>query len=608
MTSVSQLDHKALVKDLPTASGVYRMLSKDGSVLYVGKAQDLRKRVSSYFRKRGLSARLTSMMRLVTDIDVTVTHTEGEALLLENNLIKSLRPRYNVLLRDDKSYPYISLSTHDYPRLGFYRGSKQKGFLYFGPYPSASAVRETLSMLQTVFQIRQCEDSFFRYRSRPCLQYQIKRCSAPCVGLIDQKTYGEDIRHAAMFLEGRSLALVDEMVKRMDDASEQMDYEMAALYRDRIRSLRRIQERQYVAQDAGDADVIAIAAGQDAACIQVNFIRGGHNLGDKAFYLKVTTTTNANEVLAAFLPQYYLGKSMPPAVYLNRSIPSKVLLEEVFSKQAEKQISIATATRGVVKGWMKMAEINAHEGLRRHLASQANLKQRFDALQEAFSLDAVPERIECFDVSHTFGESTVAACVVFDINGPVKSDYRRFNIDGVKAGDDYAAMEQALTRRYRRLKEGEGKLPDLLLIDGGKGQLAKAESAIEELQIEGIRLIAIAKGKERRPGKEKLFLTGSRDPFMLDPNSPAFHLIQQVRDEAHRFAITAHRLQRGKKRTTSRLEEIPGIGNKRRQTLLKKLGGIREVARAGVEDLSRVPGISPDLAQRIYDTFHQQEP
>jgi len=608
MTSVSQLDHKALVKDLPTASGVYRMLSKDGSVLYVGKAQDLRKRVSSYFRKRGLSARLTSMMRLVTDIDVTVTHTEGEALLLENNLIKSLRPRYNVLLRDDKSYPYISLSTHDYPRLGFYRGSKQKGFLYFGPYPSASAVRETLSMLQTVFQIRQCEDSFFRYRSRPCLQYQIKRCSAPCVGLIDQKTYGEDIRHAAMFLEGRSLALVDEMVKRMDDASEQMDYEMAALYRDRIRSLRRIQEQQYVAQDAGDADVIAIAAGQDAACIQVNFIRGGHNLGDKAFYLKVTTTTNANEVLAAFLPQYYLGKSMPPAVYLNRSIPSKVLLEEVFSKQAEKQISIATATRGVVKGWMKMAEINAHEGLRRHLASQANLKQRFDALQEAFSLDAVPERIECFDVSHTFGESTVAACVVFDINGPVKSDYRRFNIDGVKAGDDYAAMEQALTRRYRRLKEGEGKLPDLLLIDGGKGQLAKAESAIEELQIEGIRLIAIAKGKERRPGKEKLFLTGSRDPFMLDPNSPAFHLIQQVRDEAHRFAITAHRLQRGKKRTTSRLEEIPGIGNKRRQTLLKKLGGIREVARAGVEDLSRVPGISPDLAQRIYDTFHQQEP
>ncbi|MCH6584028.1 MAG: excinuclease ABC subunit UvrC [Proteobacteria bacterium] len=608
MTSVSQLDHKALVKDLPTASGVYRMLSKDGSVLYVGKAQDLRKRVSSYFRKRGLSARLTSMMRLVTDIDVTVTHTEGEALLLENNLIKSLRPRYNVLLRDDKSYPYISLSTHDYPRLGFYRGSKQKGFRYFGPYPSASAVRETLSMLQTVFQIRQCEDSFFRYRSRPCLQYQIKRCSAPCVGLIDQKTYGEDIRHAAMFLEGRSLALVDEMVKRMDDASEQMDYEMAALYRDRIRSLRRIQEQQYVAQDAGDADVIAIAAGQDAACIQVNFIRDGHNLGDKAFYLKVATTTNPNEILAAFLPQYYLGKSVPPAVYLNRSIPSKVLLEEVFSKQAEKQISIATVTRGVVKGWMKMAETNAHEGLRRHLASQANLKQRFDALQEAFSLDAVPERIECFDVSHTFGESTVAACVVFDINGPVKSDYRRFNIDGVKAGDDYAAMEQALTRRYRRLKEGEGKLPDLLLIDGGKGQLAKAESAIEELQIEGIRFIAIAKGKERRPGKEKLFLTGSRDPFMLDPNSPAFHLIQQVRDEAHRFAITAHRLQRGKKRTTSRLEEIPGIGNKRRQTLLKKLGGIREVARAGVEDLSRVPGISLGLAQRIYDTFHQQEP
>jgi excinuclease ABC subunit C len=608
MTSASELDHKPLVKDLPTAPGVYRMLSKDGSVLYVGKAQDLRKRVSSYFRRRGLSARLTSMMRLVTDIDVTVTHTEGEALLLENNLIKSLRPRYNVLLRDDKSYPYISLSAHDYPRLGFYRGSKQGGFRYFGPYPSASAVRETLGMLQKVFRIRQCEDSFFRHRSRPCLQYQIRRCSAPCVGLIDQKTYGEDIRHAAMFLEGRSQALVDEMVKRMDDASEQMDYEMATLYRDRIRSLRRIQEQQYVAQDAGDADVIAIAAGQDAACIQVNFIRGGHNLGDKAFYLKVATTTKSNEILAAFLPQYYLGKSIPPALYLNRSISGKELLEEVFSKQAEEQISIATAARGVVKGWMKMAETNAHEGLRRHLASQANLKQRFDALQEVFSLDVVPERIECFDVSHTFGESTVASCVVFDINGPVKSDYRRFNIEGIQAGDDYAALEQALTRRYRRLKEGEGKLPDLLLIDGGKGQLARAESAMEELQIEGIRFIAVAKGKERKPGKEKLFLTGSRDPFMLDPNSPAFHLIQQVRDEAHRFAITAHRQQRGKKRTSSPLQEIPGIGNKRRQTLLKKLGGIREVARAGVEDLSRVPGISPILAQRIYDTFHQQEP
>jgi excinuclease ABC subunit C len=608
MTSVSELDHKALVKDLPTAPGVYRMLSKDGSVLYVGKAQDLRKRVSSYFRRRGLSVRLTAMMRLVTDIDVTVTHTEGEALLLENNLIKSLRPRYNVLLRDDKSYPYISLSAHDYPRLGFYRGSKQQGFRYFGPYPSASAVRETLGMLQKVFQIRQCEDSFFRHRSRPCLQYQIKRCSAPCVGFIDQKTYGADIRHAGMFLEGRSQALVDEMVNRMDDASEQMDYEVAALYRDRIRSLRRIQEQQYVAQDAGDADVIAIAAGQDAACIQVNFIRGGHNLGDKAFYLKVATTTKRDEILAAFLPQYYLGKSIPPALYLNRSIPGRKLLEEVFSKQAEEQISIATATRGVVKGWMKMAETNAHEGLRRHLASQANLKQRFDALQEVFSLEAVPERIECFDVSHTFGESTVASCVVFDINGPVKSDYRRFNIERIQAGDDYAALEQVLTRRYRRLKEGEGKLPDLLLIDGGKGQLAKAESAMEELQIEGIRFIAVAKGKERKPGKEKLFLTGLRHPFMLDPNSPAFHLIQQVRDEAHRFAITAHRQQRGKKRTTSPLEEIPGIGNKRRQTLLKKLGGIREVARAGVEDLSRVPGISPALAQRIYDTFHQQEP
>lgn len=583
------------------------MLDESGAVLYVGKARDLRKRVASYFRRSRLSTRIASMMQSVHSVDVTVTHTEGEALLLENNLIKSLRPRYNVLLRDDKSYPYISLSAHKFPRLGFHRGARKKDYRYFGPYPSASAVRDSLGMLQKVFQIRQCEDIFFNNRARPCLQYQIKRCSAPCVGLIDAEVYAVDLRHAVMFLEGRSQMLVNDMVAKMDEAANRLDYETAKLYRDRIASLRQIQEKQYITRETGDADVIAVATKQDAACIQVNFIRGGRNLGDKAFYLSVVDANKPAGLLAAFLPQYYLGKVIPPAIYLSCSIPDRSLLESVFSDEAKRKITISTTGRGVVKGWMRMTDTNARQALRRFLASQANLKQRFEALQETLRLEALPERIECFDISHTLGESTVASCVVFDVNGAVKTDYRRFNIDGVQAGDDYAAMEQALSRRYRRVKEGGGKVPDVLLIDGGRGQLRKAETVLEELQLEGVRLMAVAKGPERKAGSEQLFTPGRNLPLALSSHSPAFHLIQQVRDEAHRFAITAHRQQRSKKRTTSVLEQIPGVGSKRRQTLLKQLGGLREVARAGVEDLSRIPGISASLAQRIYDAFHDQE-
>jgi excinuclease ABC subunit C len=600
-------DLKTLVQNLPSAPGVYRMLDNEGTILYVGKAADLRKRVASYVRRRALSPRIISMMQLVASIEVSVTHTEGEALLLENNLIKSLRPRYNVLLRDDKSYPYILLSAHAFPRLGFHRGTKHEGERYFGPYPSAAAVRESLGMLQKVFQIRQCEDSFFRNRTRPCLQYQIHRCSAPCVGFVDPELYAEDVQHAVMFLEGRSQAVTDEMIARMDQASAGQNYETAALYRDRVAALRKIQEKQYIARDTGDADVIAVAIKHDAAAVQVGFIRGGLNLGDKTFYLKVQGETTATDVLTAFLPQYYLGKSIPPRVYLSCTIPDRPLLATVFSEQAGTPINISATVRGVVKGWVTMAEANAHEALRRHLASQANLRQRFDDLQEAFSLDALPERVECFDISHTRGERTVAACVVFDSSGPVKSDYRRFNIEGIAPGDDYAAIEQALTRRYRRIKEGEGRMPDVVLIDGGKGQLAKAQAVMEELQIEGIKLVAIAKGKERRSGYERLFTSEHTQPLNLSPTAPAFHFVQQMRDEAHRFAITAHRLQRGKVRTHSVLEDIPGIGNKRRQALLRKLGGLREVARAGIEDLARVPGISPALAQRIYAAFHHHE-
>jgi excinuclease ABC subunit C len=598
---------RTLVQNLPSAPGVYRMLDDNGTVLYVGKAADLRKRVASYVRKRPLSPRIASMMQLVANVDVSVTHTEGEALLLENNLIKSLRPRYNVLLRDDKSYPYILLSAHPFPRLGFHRGPKREGERYFGPYPSAAAVRESLGMLQKVFQIRQCEDNFFRNRTRPCLQYQIRRCSAPCVGFVDAELYAEDVQHAVMFLEGRSQAVTDEMIARMDQASAAQDYETAALYRDRIAALRKIQERQYIARDTGDADVVAAALKHDVAAVQVSFIRGGLNLGDKTFYLKVQAEAAAGDILAAFLPQYYLGKVIPPMIYLSCAIPDRALLATVFSEQAGTRVAISASARGVAKGWITMAEANAHEALRRHLASQANLQERFEDLQEAFGLEALPERIECFDISHTHGERTVAACVVFDSSGPVKSEYRRFNIEGIAPGDDYAAIEQALTRRYRRIKEGEGRIPDVVFIDGGKGQLAKAQTVMEELQVEGIRLVAIAKGKERKPGYEQLFVVDRTRPLNLSPTAPAFHLVQHVRDEAHRFAITAHRLQRGKVRMHSVLEDIPGIGNKRRQALLRKLGGLREVARAGIEDLARVPGISPELAQRIYAAFHGHE-
>ncbi len=601
------LDAKSLLKSLPDAPGVYRILGTEGKVLYVGKARSLRKRVASYFRKNGLTIRTHVMMQAAADIEVTVTHTEGEALLLENNLIKSLRPRYNILLRDDKSYPYIFLSEGEFPRIGFHRGAKRERGRYFGPFPSAGAVRESLSLLQKVFPIRQCEDGFYRNRSRPCLQYQIKRCSAPCVGLVDVNAYQEDVRHATMFLEGRNQTIIEELVQQMERSAAGKDYENAALARDRIATLRRIQERQYISGDGGDADILAVACEGTAACIEIVYIRNGRNLGSKTLFPKIVAESDPQEILSAFLPQFYIGKPTPPVIYINSGITDKIPLQQVLSQQIGENVSISVPARGAPKHWVKMAEINARDALRRFLAGQTNMRQRFENLQEALALEVLPERIECFDISHTQGEATVAACVVFDGNGPVKADYRRFNIEGIQAGDDYAALNQALTRRYKRIKEGEGKWPDLLFIDGGRGQLAAAETVMQELQIEGLKLVAIAKGRERKPGQEQLFLSASVSPVILPPDSPALHLIQQIRDEAHRFAITGHRQRRGKARLTSSLERIPGIGHKRRQALLKNLGGLQFVARAGVEDLARIPGISPALAQRIYDAFHERE-
>ena len=599
-----------LVKTLPAKPGVYRMLDAHAAVLYVGKARDLRKRVKSYFSRRGQSFKIHVMMQHVVDVQVTVTHTESEALLLENNLIKTLRPRYNVLLRDDKSYPYIFISgDSDFPRLGFHRGHKRAKGRYFGPFPSASAVRASLHLIQKIFPVRQCQDSFFRNRSRPCLQYQIKRCTAPCVGYITPERYHQDIRHAEMFLEGKSRTVIAEMVKRMEQCSTRQDYEGASLYRDRIAALNRVQERQYISGEGGDADVLAAVVERDTACIEVTFIRGGRHIGAKTLFPKSAKVNTPGEILAAFLPQYYLGKPIPAQIYLNLAVPDKTLLERVFACQAGHKVTIlpGSAVRGKRRRWIEMAQLNAQEALRRLHANQANLRQRFEALQEELGLEAQPERIECFDISHTQGEATVAACVVFDQTGAVKSDYRRFNIEGITRGDDYAAMRQALSRRYKRIKEGEGKLPDVLFIDGGKGQLQIAQAVLEEVQVQGVKLIAVAKGRARKPGTEQLFLTDVRLAIILSPESPALHLIQQIRDEAHRFALTGHRQRRAKARTTSVLEDIPGIGTWRRQALLKNFGGLREVARAGVEDLARVPGISPTLAQKIYDSFHSQE-
>jgi len=610
MSSIS----RNLFKNLPSQPGVYQMLGNKGEVLYVGKARNLRKRVQSYFRDNGLPPRVLALMQQVVAIDTTVTHTENEALLVENNLIKSIHPRYNILLRDDKSYPYIFVSDgQQFPRIGFHRGAKREKGRYFGPYPSAYAVHESLNQLQKIFRVRQCQDSFFRNRSRPCLQYQIKRCSAPCVNMIGPERYRADVQQAIMFMEGRNQAILRECIKKMERASDQQDYEAAAAFRDRIAIFKRIQERQYVSGRGGDADVLAVAVTPELACVAVSFIRGGQNLGSKSFFPRMGAETDPGEILSAFMPQYYLsetgtgGRTIPPHIYLNEPITDTNLLESVFSQKAGKKIVLSLGRRGSARRWVQMARINANESLRRKLADKVDMRTRFDALRDALALEATPERVECFDVSHTMGEATVASCVVFDVGGPVKSDYRRFNIKSIEPGDDYGALTQALTRRYRQVKEGGGRLPDLLMIDGGKGQLSTTEAVLQELQLEGVKLVAVAKGRDRKPGREQLFLSGSSRGIALPATSAALHLIQQIRDEAHRFAIAGHRARRGKVRTTSALEGISGIGGRRRQALLKNFGGLREVARAGVEDLSRVPGISPKLAQKIYDVFHVEE-
>ncbi|HWQ94814.1 MAG TPA: excinuclease ABC subunit UvrC [Gammaproteobacteria bacterium] len=613
-TSV-HFDVEGFLKTLTGRPGVYRMQDAKGEVLYVGKARNLKKRVTSYFRASN-DSKTQAMVAQIRAIEVTVTHTETEALILENTLIKELQPRYNVLLRDDKSYPFIYLSsTDDFPRLALHRGAKRAKGRYFGPYPSAGAARESLHLLQKVFPVRQCEDVFFKNRSRPCLQYQIKRCTAPCVGLVDKEIYQQDVQHAVMFLEGKSHLLTDDLAARMESAAAQLDFERAAHYRDQIAMLRRVQEHQYVSGERGDLDVIACAVRSGVACVQVFYVRAGRNLGNKSFFPRVPAGAGAAEVLSAFISQYYLAdpardgepanvKEIPSEILINLPLDEQGLLQQGLAAQAGHKVTITHAVRGERARWVQMAVANAGHALAFELSNKGTIRQRLEELKAALDLDATPQRLECFDISHTMGEATVASCVVFDCNGPLKSDYRRFNIQDITPGDDYAALRQALSRRYTRLKQGEGKLPDVLLIDGGKGQVAQAEQVLEELQVTGVTLVGVAKGPGRRAGLESLFLSATGAPVILPENSPALHLIQQIRDEAHRFAITGHRQRRAKARTTSTLEAIPGMGPRRRQVLLSHFGGLHEVARAGVEDLAQVQGISREIAQRIYDSFH----
>ena len=607
MTAATDFDPDAFLRNLTQKAGVYRMLDASGEVIYVGKARHLKSRVASYFRGSASSAKVEALRRNTAAIEVTVTETEAEALLLECNLIKRHRPRFNVTLRDDKSYPYIHLvSDHEFPRLSFYRGSRQRPGRFFGPYPSAWAVRDTLNLLQKLFLLRSCTDTFFANRSRPCLQFQIKRCSAPCVGYVSGEDYRQDVGHAVLFLEGEHEKVVDDLVRRMEEASQALEYERAAAYRDQIATLRRLQEQQAMAGEGGDADVVAAVCEGRTQCVAIMSIRAGRNLGTRTYFPTSATRVTSREVLGGFLGQYYLSREAPRAVLTNLPVADCELVEHSFSERSGHKVEIRWRLRGVRAQWVKLAQRNAQEALRMRLASSAGARAQLEALREALDLDEPPERIECFDVSHTMGESTTVSCVVFGTEGVLKSQYRRFNVSGVTPGDDYGALRQALSRRYTRVKQGEAPVPDLLLVDGGKGQVAEAARVLEELQLEGIAVAGVAKGPSRRPGQEQLFLLGRDVPVILPPDSPALHLIQQVRDEAHRFAITGHRKRRATARTTSILESIPGLGPKKRRDLLRQFGGLQGVARASIEELAGVRGINRTLAQRVYETLHEE--
>lgn len=638
-------DPAAITAGLPHLPGVYRMLNAAGEVLYVGKALDLRKRVTSYFQKStGQSPRIQIMVSQVAGVETTVTRSEAEALLLENNLIKTLTPRYNILFRDDKSYPYLVLTGHRFPRLGFHRGSLEKQHRYFGPFPNAGAVRESIQLLQKVFRIRTCEDTVYSNRSRPCLLHQIRRCTAPCVGLVSEAAYAEDVHSAELFLSGKEDEVAERLEARMNAASGRMGYEEAAVFRDQIAALRKVREKQFVSGEAEDTDIIAFGRSRGVVCVNLAMVRGGRHLGDKNFYPRNADDCGPEQVIEAFVLQHYLQHSAPPHLVVGAKIAAQPL-GDLLSERAGRTVQINARPGGARKAWLDMAERNAQLGAEQALGLQATREARLAALQQALELPESAQRIECFDVSHTMGEATVASCVVYDRSAMQKSEYRRYNIRvktddespldsgarelrvktddkspfdpgaiertpsaahraGITPGDDYAALREAMSRRYRKIVAGEGRVPDVVLIDGGKGQLGVASEVFAEVGMSEVTLVAVAKGEERKPGQERLLSPGHGAPLALGKDHPALHLIQQIRDEAHRFAIQGHRARRGKARIGSTLERIAGIGAKRRQRLLARFGGLRGLLSASIDELAQVEGISRTLAQKIYHGLH----
>jgi excinuclease ABC subunit C len=594
-----------LIRHLTHRPGTYEMLDAEGRVIYVGKAKDLRRRVSSYFQGRAQNAKTMVMVNAIADVRVTVTRTEAEALMLEYNLIKQHSPRFNVLLRDDKSYPFIHVSTdHPYPRLSFYRGPRRRTGRMFGPYPNAGAVRETLGQLQKLFRLRLCEDSYFANRSRPCLQYQIGRCSAPCVGAISAQDYARDLESAMLFLKGRNQLVTEHLAERMDKAAAALDFERAAEFRNQLARLKAMEQEQLVAKSGDDFDVVGVVAEQGLHCVSVMFFRGGRLLGSRSYFPRIQGEPEEHEVARAFLLQYYLAREAPKEILISEPVPDAETIAAMLGERAGHDVAVRHRVRGDRARWRKMALENARQSASLRLRANATSTRQLEALAEALALDELPARIECFDISHTAGEGTSASCVVFGAQGPLKSDYRRFNIAGVAAGDDYGAMAQALRRRYARVRKGEAPLPDLILIDGGRGQLRAAAEVLAEFQLEGVKLIGVAKGRARRPGMERLFVLGREAPIRLPAASPALHLIQQIRDEAHRFALMGHRARRKNRKAGSPLDDIKGLGPKRRRALLREFGGLQAVSRAGVEELAGVKGISRGLAESIYEHLH----
>lgn len=605
-----KFDAKAFLSRITDKPGVYRMYDATDTVIYVGKAKDLKKRLSSYFRTQVNSRKTEALVKCIANIDVTITHTETEALLLEHSYIQRYQPRYNVLLRDDKSYPYIYLSGDKHPRIASYRGAKHAKGEYFGPFPNSFAVRETLALMQKLFPIRQCEDSVYRNRSRPCLQYQIGRCLAPCVkGYVSDEEYAQQVNYVRLFLSGDDTQVIDGLVKRMEEASQELRFEEAARIRDQIQAVRQVTEKQFVANIGDDLDVISVAFNGAIACVYVLFFRQGKVLGSRSYFPKVPANTSIDEVVQTFIGQFYLQgsaiRTLPTEILLDFNLEDKVILSESISSIAGRKIQIQTKPRGDRARYLKLARTNAATALASKQVEQSTISQRYTSLMSLLDMKEI-KRMECFDISHTMGEQTVASCVVFDMNGPLKSEYRRYNISGITPGDDYAAMNQVLTRRYGKPLE-DSKVPDIIFIDGGKGQLAQAIEVFDSLNVNWDKshpkLIGVAKGSDRKAGLETLFFVPEGEGMALPSDSPALHLIQHIRDESHRHAITGHRQRRAKVKNTSSLESIEGVGPKRRQMLLKYMGGLQALRDASVEEIAKVPTISTALAEKIFNAL-----